>query len=250
VSALDALPPIALPELLRRAALQYRLDRKYLVREVLAHRLIERLSDRVEALEIDGRRRFRYESCYFDTPHLRLYHDHRQGRRRRWKARTRSYLDSGECVFEVKLRGRRGATIKERASHRLARRSELTPSAEAFLARCLARHYGCAAPRMTAVLSTTYERATLAARDGAMRITLDSSLRCDGLGETVCAPPGLLVVEVKSVEVDTDADRALRALGAREVSMSKYCLAAAMLDPRLPANAWNRVLRELGRVRV
>ena len=38
-------------------------------------------------------------------------------------------------------------------------------------------------------------------------------------------------------------DRALRSLGSRPVSLSKYCVGMAVLDPRLPANRWNRELR-------
>ena len=64
-------------------------------------------------LEIDGRRVFGYRSTYFDTPDLRLFRDHVQRRRRRYKCRTREY-DSGVRMFEVKLKGARGRTVKYR----------------------------------------------------------------------------------------------------------------------------------------
>jgi hypothetical protein len=251
VSRVDELPAIGLPELLERAALQSRFDRKYVVAEETVDSLLSRIGDRFLALEMDGRRRFRYESVYFDTRELMLYHDHRRGRRRRWKARTRSYLDSGQCLFEVKVQGRRAATVKERLPHLLARRSELTAEAQAFLADRLAHHYAEAPPPLEAVLSTSYRRATLAAREGTLRVTLDFGLCCAGAGgRHVRAPDGRVLVEVKSAAPRTAVDRALRDLGAREVSMSKYCLATAMLDPSVPANRWSRVLRQwLGRER-
>jgi hypothetical protein len=243
MSGLDRLSPITLPALLERAALQSRFDRKYIVDNGVVEALIARLATSLVALEIDGRRRFRYESVYFDTRDLQLYRDHRQGRRRRWKARTRSYLDSGECMFEVKLKGRRDATVKERLPHPYAQRAELTADARAFLVRRLALHYATSAPRLEPVLSTRYQRATLSACAEAMRLTLDYGLCCESRSRRVGAPEGRVLVEVKSGGPDTVADRVLRSLGAREVSISKYCLAVALLDPTLPANRWSRVLR-------
>jgi hypothetical protein len=243
MTAVDALAPISLEALLERAALQHRLDRKYVVAVNTVERLLEQFGDRLAVLEIDARRRFGYESWYFDTADLRLFRDHRQGRRRRWKARTRAYLDSRECLFEAKLRGSRGATIKERTPHAFDRRDELTPDAQAFLTDRLAHHYGCAPPPLQPVLATRYVRSTLVDRRHTTRITLDSDLRCEGFGRMADAPRPSVLIEVKSAASDTVFDHTLRTLGVREASLSKYCVAAAMLDPRLPANRWNRVLR-------
>jgi hypothetical protein len=52
-----------------------------------------------------------------------------------------------------------------------------------------------------------------------------------------------VLVESKSPGPAADADRALRSLGLRPVPMSKYCVAVALLHPRLPANPWHRTLR-------
>ena len=59
--------------------------------------------------------------------------------------------------------------------------------------------------------------------------------------------PDLLVVETKSAGPTTALDRALWAQGARPVSISKYAVGMALLDPTLPAHKWTRVLRRLGR---
>ncbi|WP_230854391.1 VTC domain-containing protein [Arthrobacter terrae] len=71
------------------------------------------------ALEIGPRRVFEYESVYFDTPELEQFRAHRQGRRRRYKVRTRTYVDSGLCMFEVKFKGQRGQTVKHRMPYQL-----------------------------------------------------------------------------------------------------------------------------------
>ena len=51
---------------------------------------------------------------YFDTPDLLSYRRPRCRRRRRFKVRMRSYLDSGLHFLEVKTRGPRGTTVKQR----------------------------------------------------------------------------------------------------------------------------------------
>ena len=92
---IDTLPPISLTDLGKTASLLTRKDRKYLVPMSVARLLVEQ--DRMQILEIDGRRTFHYESVYFDTPERASYLAAAQKRRRRFKVRTRSYLDSGLC---------------------------------------------------------------------------------------------------------------------------------------------------------
>src|ERR671917_500574 len=91
------------------------------------------------ALEIDGRRAFAYRSTYFDTPDLDAFRDHIQQRRRRYKCRSREYLDSGHYAFEVKLKGLRGRTVKHRMEYD---GHELSDAALGFLRDCLDRAYG------------------------------------------------------------------------------------------------------------
>ncbi|GAB3887659.1 hypothetical protein GCM10027612_26860 [Microbispora bryophytorum subsp. camponoti] len=67
-TALARLAPVELDELVDRAALQTRVDRKYLVPAEALPRLLERLMPYAQALDIDGERTFRYQSVYFDTP--------------------------------------------------------------------------------------------------------------------------------------------------------------------------------------
>ena len=118
VSAAAAMvAPISLKELNALAELQTRVDRKYFVSAGVFRQLIAQLADEMQVLEIDGRRTFGYESVYFDTPDLTTYRAHLQRRRQRFKARTRTYTDSGLCMFEVKLSGARGETVKERVPH-------------------------------------------------------------------------------------------------------------------------------------
>jgi hypothetical protein len=233
----------SLETVMAAAALQSRLDRKYLLPAKLLPGFVARLPEGIRALEIGGRRQFHYESVYFDTPDLLLYRHHLQGRRRRFKVRTRTYLDSGECMFEVKVKGHRGRTIKARMPYQAAERVRLTDAAVEFLDEVLREEYGRAAPAdLVPSATVTYTRTTLVDVDTGSRPTLDVDLRCAS-GHVGVSSRGGILVETKSADGDSPADRALRDLGIRPVRMSKYSMAVAVLHTDVPANPLHRVLR-------
>lgn len=243
---LGAFAPIDLASVVEAAGLLTRVDSKYLLTPAAYRRFRGRLLEDGDwsCLEIGGRRRFAYESVYFDTPDLLTYRQHRQGRRRRFKVRARTYADSGECAFEIKLKGSRQDTVKERLPYRAADAERLTAEAGAFLDRTLRAAYGMAAPvGMDSRLRTDYRRHTLVSLREATRVTVDEDLTCTAATGTAAARR-LCLVEVKAARAGGRADRLLWELGARPVSVSKYCVAAAVLFPWLRANPWARALRE------
>jgi hypothetical protein len=237
------LPAVSLAEVTERAALQTRVDRKYLVPVDRFAELAAALPGSWAALEIDQRRGFAYESVYFDTPDLLTYRHHLQGRRRRYKVRTRAYLDSGDCAFEVKLKGRRDQTVKARLPYPVADRARLTPPARAFLADQLRVAYGQPAPGLAARVTTAYQRTTLVDLGHGTRLTCDVDLVCRGGGLVARGLSGHVLVETKSPAPRSGADAALRSLGLRPVQLSKYCIAVALLHPGIRANPWHRALR-------
>ncbi len=251
--------PVALREVIERAELLARFDRSYLVPlgafEEFAARLTDpRRRDRgFRALTIDGRRRFAYHSVYFDTGGLRTFHDHRQGRRLRFRVRERVYRDTGERQFEIKLKGRRGETVKRR--RRLAGPEHaLAPAQRDFLAAVLREAYGIAAPAaLGPSLETDYHRVTFVA-DG-QRVTCDAGLvvreaaggRPGGRpgARFVVADPGLVLVETKTRGHLTEADRILHGLGVRAADFTKYGAGCAALYPGLGVNRWARTVSEV-----
>ncbi|MFB6722056.1 polyphosphate polymerase domain-containing protein [Kribbella sp. NPDC056345] len=242
--ALEPFPVITLPEVLAEAALQVRVDRKYLVPLETFVELTARLRATFAALWIDGRCSFRYESVYFDTADHELYRQHLQGRRRRYKLRTRAYLDSGECSLEIKLKGARSETIKSRVDYPLPDRARLTPPAWDFVTERLQTEYGVPPePRLGPALATTYRRSTLVDPVGHARLTCDTDLRFSAPGHSVQVRPDVVLVESKTAGRAGTADDVLRELGVRPISVSKYCVAVALLNPRLRANPWHRTLQ-------
>ncbi|MFI0417403.1 VTC domain-containing protein [Spongiactinospora sp. 9N601] len=237
------LPPVGLAE---AAGLMSRIDRKYLVPAAALADLADRLGERFAVLQIGRRRQFRYSSTYFDTPDLLTYRQHRQGRRRRFKIRTRAYADSGERWLEVKLSGGPrggGGTDKHRAPHRAAGRA-LSAEDRDFVSDVVLRGLRTPPPDpLLPILTTDYRRVTLVDRAGAARLTCDTGLVCHDGRRAFAARGDYALVESKSESGDAPPDRALRAMGLRPVSVSKYCLAVALLRDA-SAGRWHRVLRD------
>lgn len=240
---LDAFDPVSLEGLNAVASLQTRKDRKYIVsaRDLKAALLLLNPDD-ASVLEIAGRRWFSYQSVYFDTPSLDSYRLAATHRPTRFKVRTRTYVDSQNCVLEVKTKNGRGKTVKHRQVHELDQSHNLDAAATTFLAE-----FDSVSPfvdGLSAVLTTEYDRATILFRDSATRATIDARLLCvDNDGHTT-GIDDKLIVETKSSGRPTPLDLSLWSLGCRPLKVSKYATGIAALTPELPANRWYRVLKQ------
>lgn len=242
-SAMAQMSPVGLAELVDRAALQTRVDRKYVLPlDELPH-LLRQLTPYARVLDIDGVRTFRYESVYFDTPWLDSYHRAAYRRRRRFKVRTRTYLDSAQCWLEVKIGGARGSITKHRLPYHAPDRSTVGPG-RGFVDEALRREAICpeAGVALEPVLVTSYRRTTLLLPATASRVTIDTGLSWQD-GSIGLRLPDLAVVETKTSSAASPVDRLLWQRGTRPLRISKYATGLAALRPDLPNVPWRRTLR-------
>ncbi len=240
---------IGLEELLTSAERLTRVDRKYLVRQRDLPTLLGPIAAQARALEIDGRRQFGYRSTYFDTTDLRSFFEAGRGRRRRFKVRTRVYLDSGAAFLEVKTRGARGTTVKDRISLTSPELGPFSPADAAFVATQLgaAQVPGLDPQLLRPTLVTAYRRSTLLllGRDGeGDRVTIDTDLGWSTVAATGADldRPSLAIVETKAGSTPTAMDRQLWRSGYRPVRVSKYGTGLAALNPDIPHLKWHRLL--------
>lgn len=234
----DELPPVSLAEVNAAAALQTRVDRKYLVTAAQLRWLGKALRDRFRCLEINGSRVLGYDSEYFDSPSLQFFRAHRQGRRRRVKVRVRTYLDSGARFVEVKTKSGRGATIKTRIPYD-GGTDRLDAEAAAFVRDLVVRECGTC-PRLDPVLNSRYRRSTFVDVTGGSRLTCDVDLRWTA-GDVCAAGPDKILLESKTAGHGR-VDELLSERGIRPIGMSKYALGTALVHPDLSANRWHRLL--------
>ncbi|MBA4264175.1 MAG: vacuolar transporter [Comamonadaceae bacterium] len=239
--------PISLDQLNSKAAMLERLDNKYVVRADVLQAAIESLVERFDILDMNGTRAFTYETCYFDDEQLHSYFDHHQGRRRRCKVRVRKYTDAQLCFVEVKLKDKRGLTVKKRLEYSMDKYGTLDDSAWMHIRQSYEALYGEAFPhRLAPVIEMRYQRITLVAREGGERMTIDCHLRFQANGRTRTTGPDVFVVETKSANGNGVADKILRSLHQHPTkSCSKYCVGMAALQTVERHNKFLPALRKL-----
>jgi hypothetical protein len=236
-TAVSQLEPIDLATVLENAARLARTDRKYLVERQTAEALITRVADRYRVLSIQGRRWASYRSTYFDTPELASCRAHVQRRRRRWKVRSRLYVEDQLCRIEVKTTDGVDTTVKHIGPSHPCRYGTLEGSEAQFVGEVLTG-YGAAVDvtDLRPALEVSYRRVTLADTAAATRITVDHDVRSVLDGHQVWIDPGYVVVETKAGRRPSVADRILSDLGVRPRSFSKYVSAASLLRADIPDN--------------
>lgn len=255
---------INLEDLNSKAAMQTRVDRKYVVDEDYAAAVLAELPADASVLEINGQREFVYDSVYFDTPNLTSYRATATDRRNRFKVRTRTYLDTGTAFLEVKTEGENNTTVKERIPYAPEHRNELTPEGLDYVAEALKNLTDAPATAFIPVLSTGYRRTTVylpASTENPIdsRLTIDRELTWTPMSEhafagakpedrygdevgTTYTVPGMVIIETKSGNTPSVADKHLWRAGIRPVKVSKFGTGLAALNPRLPSNKWHRVI--------
>ncbi|MGB8816675.1 MAG: polyphosphate polymerase domain-containing protein [Rhizobiaceae bacterium] len=240
--------PVSLGALESKAGMLERIDNKYVVDEHVLRQAIPDLSEHFDMLDIEGCRAFTYDTCYFDDADCRNYFDHHQSRKKRIKVRMRKYLEAGLCFVEVKLKDRRGATVKKRLRTEVDRYGMLDASAEQFVRKVYFdlyhRPFECDIFRN---LDMRYKRITLVAKDGGERMTLDNGLQFFMDGQDRAIDESLFVIEAKSAKGNGIADRILRRLHQHPTKhVSKYCTGLASLRDGTKQNNFRRAMRKLG----
>jgi len=231
------------PALADARSLQHRVDRKFLLAERNVASLLPRLQASFSVLPAGRHLWARYESIYFDTTSLALFHAHRCDRRPRVKVRIRRHLDRQLAFLEVKRKDVRGRTTKYRLSVPMTQ-SELGARELAFLAD----HTPFAGMGLVPTVAISFVRLTLVASETPERLTLDRALTfaCHGRLQQV---PGLVVGEVKQERLvnRSGSIASFRIAGAREVSFSKYCIGTVLLGGA-PAHVFTPGLRAMARL--
>jgi hypothetical protein len=243
----DAFAEISLAQLNQRAAMMERLDNKYLLAPAQMHAAIGHFLEHFEILAIDGLRSFRYDSCYFDDAELGNYHDHQRGKRQRFKVRVRRYLDSDLCFLEVKLKDRRGITLKKRWPHQASQFEQLDATELRQIEAVYQHQYGHAyGLPICQQLRNSYQRVTLVSKTGAERMTIDHTLRFNANGKTIDFPD-VFLLETKSHNANGLADRILREQHQHPISgCSKYCVGLSVTGAVQRYNRFLPALRRLG----
>jgi hypothetical protein len=238
--ALGAFEPVS-PELLAKRDLLQRTDTKYLLPRHALPELLAQLGRDYRVLYAGQQPSAVYLTQYLDTPGFDLFHDHRRGKRLRFKVRVRHYIDRGLSYLEVKGKSAGGGTRKSRRSLGYLC-DELSPDDHRFVSE----EAPVDGATLTPSLVNQFRRITLVGIELPERITLDMDLEFQN-AENHCALRGVLIAEVKQPRFfrRSPVMQALAQCRAQPGSTSKYCVGTMLLRPEL---RHNRLLPTLARI--
>lgn len=244
----DLLPfaPISLEEMNATARMMKRVDRKYLLSHAEATRLLANMPQATRVLTISGQFWQHYRTAYLDSSAWGSYYTAAYKRRRRYKVRMRNYVNSGLAFLEVKTRGPRKTTVKDRMPIPVecvygdTVPEPCLPWLEATLSdRCVDVDTSDLHP----TLKNEYWRAMLKP-PGVGRTTIDTSLAWKSARGGALSGFDLVFVETKSGASPSVVDKILWSHGHRPLRVSKFGTGLAVMHPELPANKWLPAIRK------
>lgn len=237
---LTAFAPITLSDMAAVALLD-RIDTKYVLTMSQLSAVLPALRPAYRVLEIDGRRQSFYRTLYFDTRDFALYRHHQDGRRVRYKVRSRQYVGTPLAFFEVKHKTGPNHTHKERLAT-----PGLVTQLNTQVSEFLHDRIPVPADTLEPKLWVDYTRITLVGRNVHERLTIDLDLHFS-TDEHELALPGLVVAELKSEgrSHNSPFTQLMRQQLIRTSSFSKYCIGASLLYPALKHNRFSRILRRI-----
>ncbi len=230
----------------QKASLMRRKDCKFLFNVAHVPDILERIWQDYRVLEIGGRRSQNYESYYFDTEDLEMYHMHHRGRVNRYKVRFRKYGNSGVHFLEIKRKNAKGVTIKKRVRTDGVEASILTTEEE-FLRKY--SPYGTG--QMLPSLENRFNRITFVNHLQTERITLDYELRLfSNRNERTIYLPGISVAEIKYENHLTNSAfyESLRCSRIPPSRFSKYAIGMALLHDELKQNLFKPRVRQVHKI--
>lgn len=226
---------------LDQVKLMNRTDKKFCVHRKLLPQILNALKNDYSILTINGETVFQYDNTYFDTKDDRMYINHQNGKRNRYKIRVRQYVLSNDNFLEVKFKTNKSRTIKERIK-REDLVSELKKHEKEFLKESCPYSPSDLYPKIW----STFKRITLVDNNFTERVTIDTSLGFKN-PENEVTLDNLVIIEVKQSKSNKPAliTEVLAAHKIRQQGFSKYCIGRALIEENLKKNSFKPLLIKL-----
>ncbi|OIN59476.1 hypothetical protein BLX24_10940 [Arsenicibacter rosenii] len=231
---LSQFDPISLDDM-DAVKLMDRTDTKFLVPLARLPALLDTFSAHYRLLTIHDTQQCRYQTLYYDTADLRLYHLHQSGKLNRFKVRARTYVESAISFFEVKHKNNKGRTVKKRIPQ-----PAVSPQLSAPVRDFLSRFPECGALPLEGLFWIDYTRLTLVGKQTAERLTIDLNLTFRNDTKQV-GYPELVIIELKQNRAQVSVCRqVMKQAGLRQGGISKYCFGVMNLYPSVKQNNFKR----------
>lgn len=240
---LDAMSPIDL-EAMNHVKLMRRRDTKYVVSTDQLPHILELVKDDYHVFVLAGQRKQPYETVYFDTPELKMYLEHHNGRLNRYKVRMRKYVLSGVSFLEIKFKNNRGETIKKRVTAEMDVKN-LELDNHTFLSK----HSPFAFDDIEPTLWNAFRRITLVSKHRPERLTIDLGLEfsSEKKDDKECLNHTCIIEVKRDLDAGaSDVIDALNTLRIKATGFSKYCMGTVLTRRLIKHNLFKQRLRGLG----
>ena len=239
---LDTFEPVTLNQL-DSVELQNRIDTKYIMSKDQLALLLQGIKSNQFVLEIGKDRIFNYQTIYFDTPDFQFYRDHHNGCVNRIKVRSREYIESHLCFYEIKRKFFGTRTDKQRK--KIDNIYQEVPEEDYQLIQ----YRRLAGKPIEKKLTNHFQRITLTNKKFTERITIDIEIQFDN-GKQIISLPNLVVVEVKQGKTDVFSNtiQMLKKLRVHESSFSKYAIGVSLLETEVKHNNFKPILLKIKKI--
>ncbi len=214
--------------------LMNRVDSKFFFSSLLLPEVLNRLNTDYRLLEVAKSTISPYKTEYLDTPDLKMYLDHHNQRKHRFKIRYRSYLNTNTTFFEIKERVNTGRTLKKRIlvsdMKQDHKKTDFLKSNAPFAAKDLIPS-----------LVVDYDRISLIAADKKERLTIDINVEASNIHSSKKFH-NLCILELKQTRLDRSSKvfRIMKDLTIRRNRISKYCLGVTHCYPEIKQNSFKK----------
>lgn len=215
-----------------------RIDKKFCFNINLLPEILDSLKNDYLILEIENKKINRYKTIYYDTPDLKYYLQHHNGKLNRYKIRHRTYIENNLGFFEIKFKSNKDRTVKKRIKDgqnpELLNKNRQDFLTEKFKLNPL---------DLKAVIWINFSRITLISITKPERLTIDMNLEYIKDKQTKSLSE-LIIAEVKqdkkqkSLFIDI-----MKKYHIREGSLSKYVMGIILTTAKIKKNNFKEKLR-------
>lgn len=240
---LSLLNPVSLKEL-DEVSLLNRTDSKYTLRGEDLLKIFPCLVENYHVLEINGVRVFSYENNYFDTPDLQFFRDHHNGYVNRIKVRSRRYVESNLCFFEIKKKEKVVRTNKHREPlpHMISDIDENRKSV-------IQEYSRKTIDEVTLILKNNFSRITLVNNTFTERVTIDMNLHfIDNENDIKFKKIAIIEIKQSKNTQSSPLTTFLKYNNIREQSISKYIYGVISLIPTVKKNNFMPILKKINKL--
>jgi len=220
-----------------------RIDTKYICHITLLPQILAFITNDFKIQTSGNDRIFSYESLYFDTPEMKTYFDHHQGKRLRYKIRFRKYLDTGDVFLEIKKKKNYNRTDKKRKEFVFD--TQLNKSHLEFLSN----YIEIPASGLNPAIWTNFNRITMAGKNHLERITIDTEIQFKQNNQSIILPD-LVVIETKKEKAQqaSPLSKILHDSQIKPYGFSKYIMGNIILNPTIKHNRFIKKISTINQI--